>query len=84
MNASVLDIWLPAGVVQTGFSKCFCWNANDVFFLAIERLELRLDGVFPFSFHNFLDACFAEAVPLSPKPCFTHVLKGFVDKDAAT
>jgi hypothetical protein len=39
--------------------------------------------MFPFTFHNLLDACLAQTIPSSAESGFAHGFKGFVDEDAS-
>jgi len=82
VNPPVLDDWFPAGVIQARIGESFGRYPDDVFFLDC-WFELRLDGFFPFSFHDLLDPGLAEVVPFSPKSGFAHTFEGFIDENAA-
>lgn len=83
MDAPILNVRLPASVIQAGFSKGFRRNSDDVLLLGIFRLELRLNSVFPFTLHDLLDASLAQAVPLPSQPRLADSLEGLVNEDAA-
>lgn len=56
VSASLFDERLSALVVQAGLPEGFGWDADDVFFRIVAKLELGLDSVFSFTFHDLFDA----------------------------
>ena len=65
VNASILDVGFPAFVVQPRAFKCLVWDENNVFLVRNVCLEMWLDSVFPFTFHDGSYAGLAEFIPFA-------------------
>lgn len=84
MDTSAFDVGFCAFVVQTGAFKSFRWDGNCVWPNCIIELELWLDSIFPFIFHDRSDAVLAQIVPLATQSILAHGFKGFINEDAPT
>jgi hypothetical protein len=82
----VLDVRFSLRVVQARDAagpECLCGQRDDVFFAHLTWLELWLDAILPFVFHDLSDPRLAQSSPFRPEATFAHVLKRLVNKDPA-